>query len=156
MKRFCILLAALGMSLQAFGQEDPPVLIRLSSEDQRNRPVVYIETDCVRDTMKAVYMVDLRFDKNFGEGIRIDEPKQISPRGLIYFDDAGKKRVIWRDDPKSEFESCIYDACANAFRELLKRQPYSDMEGIERFYGYNAFRYNHPVRLIPKKPNPAE
>lgn len=156
MQRFCILLAALGMSLQAFGQKDPPVLIPLSPEDEWNRPVVYIETDCVRDTMPIKCWIAVRFDKPLEEGVRIDEAPNIYPQNIRYIDDTGNKKDIFRDNTESEFERCIYDACDRTFRVLLKRQPYSDMEGIEFMYGYTAFVVFVHVRLVPKAPNPAE
>ncbi|WP_418983884.1 hypothetical protein [Alistipes sp.] len=110
-----------------------------------------IECDCVTDTLKAVFVAGIRFDKKFGEDIQINEAKEVYPMTLSYTNDSGVKIHLSAYNPiDSEFDKCIWEACARQFQIWLKKQPYSDMVGIDRFYGHNAFSHGYPVYLVPK------
>lgn len=155
MKRVLILGAILGWTLQVSGQEVTPLLVPLI-EDQEFTPIE-IEADCICDTINVLYRAATYFDKKFGEGIRIDEAHRLRTYSIDYRDakDAGEWKHIsdYSNEPRSELENCIYEACAQKFLVWLKRQPYSDMPDVKRFYGYSAFARTYRVRLVPRNTN---
>jgi len=158
MKRILLLGSILGWTLQVSGQEVTPLLIPLL-ENQKLTPIE-IEADCICDTINVVYTAGIYFDKKFGENIRIDEADRVCTRSLYYRDakDAGKLKDIsdYGNETRSELENCIYETCTRKFLVWLKRQPYSDMPGVERFYGYSAFSWMYSrVRLVPRNTNRA-
>lgn len=154
MKRVLILGAILGWMLQVSGQEVTPLLVPLI-EDQKLTPIE-IEADCICDTINVLYRAAIYFDKKFGENIRIDEAGRLRTYSIDYRDakDAGKwKYISDYNETRSELENCIYETCARKFLVWLKRQPYSDMPDVKRFYGYSAFAWTYRVRLVPRGTN---
>lgn len=154
MKRVLILGAILGWTLQVSGQEVTPLLVPLI-EDQKLTPIE-IEADCICDTINVLYRAAIYFDKKFGENIRIDEAGRLRTYSIDYRDakDAGKwKYISDYNETRSELENCIYETCARKFLVWLKRQPYSDMPDVKRFYGYSAFAWTYRVRLVPRGTN---
>lgn len=155
MKRVLILGAILGWTLQVSGQEVTPLLVPLLEDQKFTR--IEIETDCISDTINGSYTAAIYFDKKFGENIRIDEAGRLRTYSIDYQDpkDAGEWKHIsdYSNKPRSELENCIYEACARKFLVWLKRQPYSDMPDVKRFYGHNAFSYMYGIRLVPRDTN---
>ncbi len=152
MKRVLILGAILGWTLQVSGQEVTPLLVPLIEDQKLTR--IEIETDCISDTINGSYTAAIYFDKKFGEGIRIDEAGRLRTYSINYRDakDAGEWKYIsnYGNRTRSELENCIYETCTRKFLVWLKRQPYSDMHGVERFYGHNAFTWMYGIRLVPR------
>lgn len=158
MKRILLLGSILGWTLQVSGQEVTPLLIPLLEDQKPTR--IEIEADCICDTINVIYTAAIYFDKKFGEGIRIDEAGRLRTYSIDYRDakDAGEWKYIsyYDNEPRSELENCIYETCTRKFLVWLKRQPYSDMSGVERFYGHNAFSSMYSrVRLVPRNTNRA-
>lgn len=158
MKRILLLGSILGWTLQVSGQEVTPLLTPLL-EDQEFTPIE-IEADCICDTINVIYTAGIYFDKKFGENIRVDEAGRLRTHSIHYRDakDAGEWKYIsyYDNEPRSELENCIYETCTRKFLVWLKRQPYSDMSGVERFYGHNAFSSMYSrVRLVPRNTNRA-
>lgn len=141
MKRILLLGSILGWTLQVSGQEVTPLLIPLLEDQKPTR--IEIEADCICDTINVIYTAAIYFDKKFGENIRVDEAGRLRTYSIDYRDakDAGEWKYIsyYDNEPRSELENCIYETCTRKFLVWLKRQPYSDMSGVERFYGHNAF-----------------
>lgn len=151
MRKLFLLLLLNGIVPNAFGQEKIPILIPTSAEEKFSYHLE-IESACVKDTLRVFYIAAVRFDKKFGEGIRIDEAKEVLTWNVEYTNDAGEEIKLSRFKPvESEFDKCIYETCTRQFQIWLKRQPYSEMVGVERFYGYNAFTLMYHVYLVPKK-----
>lgn len=128
-------------------------------EDQKPTRIE-IEADCICDTINVLYRAAIYFDKKFGENIRVDEAGRLRTYSIDYRDakDAGEWKYIsyYDNEPRSELENCIYETCTRKFLVWLKRQPYSDMSGVERFYGHNAFSSMYSrVRLVPRNTNRA-
>lgn len=128
-------------------------------ENQKLTPIE-IEADCICDTINVIYTAAIYFDKKFGENIRVDEAGRLRTYSIDYRDakDAGEWKYIsyYDNEPRSELENCIYETCTRKFLVWLKRQPYSDMSGVERFYGHNAFSSMYSrVRLVPRNTNRA-
>lgn len=128
-------------------------------EDQKPTRIE-IEADCICDTINVIYTAAIYFDKKFGENIRVDEAGRLRTYSIDYRDakDAGEWKYIsyYDNEPRSELENCIYETCTRKFLVWLKRQPYSDMSGVERFYGHNAFSSMYSrVRLVPRNTNRA-
>lgn len=128
-------------------------------EDQKPTRIE-IEADCICDTINVIYTAAIYFDKKFGENIRVDEAGRLRMHSIHYRDakDAGEWKYIsyYDNEPRSELENCIYETCTRKFLVWLKRQPYSDMSGVERFYGHNAFSSMYSrVRLVPRNTNRA-
>lgn len=158
MKRILLLGSILGWTLQVSGQEVTPLLIPLLEDQKPTR--IEIEADCICDTINVIYTAAIYFDKKFGENIRIDEAGRLRTYSIDYRDakDAGEWKYIsyYDNEPRSELENCIYETCTRKFLVWLKRQPYSDMSGVERFYGHNAFSSMYSrVRLVPRNTNRA-
>lgn len=158
MKRILLLGSILGWTLQVSGQEVTPLLIPLLEDQKPTR--IEIEADCICDTINVIYTAAIYFDKKFGENIRVDEAGRLRTYSIDYRDakDAGEWKYIsyYDNEPRSELENCIYETCTRKFLVWLKRQPYSDMSGVERFYGHNAFSSMYSrVRLVPRNTNRA-
>lgn len=158
MKRILLLGSILGWTLQVSGQEVTPLLIPLL-EDQEFTPIE-IKADCIRDTtIHVLYTAGIYFDKKFGENIRVDEAGRVRTHSLYYRDAkaAGKLKPIscYDNEPRSELENCIYETCTQKFLVWLKRQPYSDLPDVKRFYGHTAFAWRYRVRLVPRNTNRA-
>lgn len=158
MKRILLLGSILGWTLHVSGQEVTPLLIPLLEDQKPTR--IEIEADCICDTINVIYTAAIYFDKKFGENIRVDEAGRLRTYSIDYRDakDAGEWKYIsyYDNEPRSELENCIYETCTRKFLVWLKRQPYSDMSGVERFYGHNAFSSMYSrVRLVPRNTNRA-
>lgn len=155
-----------------------PVLIKTSANYEL--PRLEIKTDCVKDTVRVGVSVIVRFDKCFGDTIKLTTPKEIylltfsnidvksENRNTsfdykeIVFEEFDEEAFLLRgegtldnlDIPQKEETAqdvCIREALDAQFKLWLEEQPYSEMIGVERYYGHNSLALAYQVYLIPKE-----
>lgn len=155
----------------AQSKNNTPLLIRTSPNLKLDK--LEIVTSCVKDTTNIAVSVSVRFNENFSDSVELNTPEEIYVLGFSYLDGNPSKKkdrtnqskVIFEDFEYTESASpfadgiksnqenpqdiCIRKVCDAQFKMWLKKQPYSNMYDIKRFYGYNGFTLTFPVLLIP-------
>lgn len=177
---FCFLILVVSSACgQQPGRNNIPLLVQTTADAKA--PYLEIITPCVEDTLCVYVTIMVRFDEKFSDSIKLTTPKEIYLYNISYYDkiiDKEEKNktsqkpeeIVFEEFPYSEEdlrqmddlvlqqpeqetpqEICVRKAVDAQFKIWLKEQPYSDMYGVERFYGYNAFSLSYPVFLIPRQ-----